>query len=447
MELTNRDLEKKVVGQMAIGLNSAILGLEILNENCFTTSDTKDLFKCVKSLYLKSGNLDMVVLMEEYKNLGYSDINFINITSSGGVQSIEKAALVLKQYELKREIFQFNQLLTAKLQSENDSLELLDYVNNGVKDLNNLIDKSNKRNISDITTEFIEDIKEAIENKGSTSLKTGLKEMDYQTGGYKGGQLIISAGRPGMGKSTEAFTTAYNIAKNGGRVVLFTLEMMDTEVVAKFIANNTDINILRMEDGSLSVDEFEEIGKAKDYIDTLDLNIFKMSSPTLEDISVACKKLNNEKPIDLIIIDYLQLMGGEGDEYKLVSRNSKGLKQLAMQLSVPIQALAQLNRSVETRVGSKRPNLSDLRGSGSIEEDADKVIFWYRPEYYGMDEDENGECMKNKVISIVAKNRGGKVGDRMLGVEFQYGRFTNLEPDFDAEFPNPIQPNNEEPIF
>ena len=284
----------------------------------------------------------------------------------------------------------------------------------------------------DLVSMAIADIEKA-RNDGATlrGVPSGYTELDRITQGWQKSDLIILAARPSMGKTAFALNLARNAAVDFNKpIAFFSLEMSSVQLVTRLISTETSLTADKLRTGNLAEYEWQQLNtmvsplvNAKIFIDdTAQLSIF--------DLRAKCRRLKQQHDIQMIFIDYLQLMTAKGDKggtrEQEISTISRSLKSLAKELNVPVLALSQLSRSVETRPGSKKPILSDLRESGAIEQDADMVLFIYRPEYYGLSEDENGDSAKGKAVISIAKHRNGKLGDVTLKFVGQYAKFEDV---------------------
>ena len=277
---------------------------------------------------------------------------------------------------------------------------------------------------------------------GTSGVPTGFANLDRVTGGFQKSDMIVLAARPGMGKTAFVLSLARNAAvdyKKG--VAVFSLEMSSLQLVNRLISSETEIAGEKLKKGNLEPYEWEQlnsrIGKltnAPIYInDTPGLSIFELRAQ--------CRRLKAEKDIQMVIIDYLQLMTatveGKGNREQEISAISRAVKGIAKELEVPVIALSQLSRAVETRGGDKRPQLSDLRESGAIEQDADMVMFIYRPEYYGITADEDGNSTQGLSELIIAKHRNGSTEDVKIRFQNHLAKFVNWENDnFDLNGPS-----------
>lgn len=268
-------------------------------------------------------------------------------------------------------------------------------------------------------------VENSLNRGGLTGIATGFDELNKRTGGFHGGELILIAGRPGMGKSSFAVNIAEHVSINDKRTVaVFNLEMPKEQIVNRIICSQASVNTGKLRNGEINSDDWEKIGEVVNRVANAPLYIDDTASITVSQIRAKCRRLKQTKHLALIIIDYLQLMQSSGrpeSRQQEISEISRSLKILSKELDVPVIALSQLSRASESR-SDKRPMLSDLRESGAIEQDADMVMFLYRDDYYNKDSEE-----KNIAECIVAKHRNGETGMFKLGWRGEFTRFSNLE--------------------
>jgi replicative DNA helicase len=269
---------------------------------------------------------------------------------------------------------------------------------------------------------------------GLTGVPTGFTALDRLTSGWQPSDLIIVAARPGMGKTSFTMAVARNAAIDYSKgVAFFSLEMSSLQLVNRLISMETEIPSEKLRKGQLQDFEWQQLHSQVDRLSNVPLFIDDTPGISIFELRAKCRRLKMQHDIQMIIIDYLQLMTGGGDNKgnreQEISMISRGLKGLAKELNVPVIALSQLSRAVETRGGSKRPQLSDLRESGAIEQDADIVSFIYRPEYYDITEDEEGNSLRGIGEIIVAKHRNGALDSVRLKWDGAYAKFTNLDDD------------------
>jgi len=276
---------------------------------------------------------------------------------------------------------------------------------------------------------------------GVSGVPTGFTALDRVTSGWQNSDMIVVAARPGMGKTAFVLSMARNMAVEFQRpVALFSLEMSSVQLVQRLIASETEIDAEKLRKGNLADHEFHQLHQRISRI--AEAPIFIDDTPALSvfELRAKCRRLKAQHGIQMIIIDYLQLMtaGGDnkgGNREQEISTISRSIKQIAKELDVPVIALSQLSRQVETRGGDKRPLLSDLRESGAIEQDADIVAFIYRAEYYGINEDADGNPTQGKAEIIIAKHRNGSLEDVPLRFIGRLAKFANLD-GFDYDNPD-----------
>jgi replicative DNA helicase len=286
--------------------------------------------------------------------------------------------------------------------------------------------------INNLIKTAIEQIEEAGKKEDSLSgVPSGFTKLDRLTSGWQKSDLVIIAARPSMGKTAFVLSMARNMAVDHSRpVAVFSLEMSSIQLVNRLLIGETQLSSEKIRTGNLENYEWEQLEyKIKDLEES---PIFVDDTPAISifEFRAKCRRLKQKYDIQAVVIDYLQLMTGSkdsGSREQEVSNISRSLKSVAKELDIPVIALSQLNRSVEMRSGNKRPQLSDLRESGAIEQDADLVIFIHRPEYYGLDVDEEGNSLKGIAEIIVAKHRNGAVGDIHLKFIREYAKFVDLD--------------------
>ena len=273
----------------------------------------------------------------------------------------------------------------------------------------------------------------ANKKSGVTGVPSGFTELDKVTSGWQKADLLIIAARPGMGKTAFVLSLSRNAAIRFHKpVAIFSLEMSSIQLVNRLIASETELSAEKLKKGQLNEHEWKQLSDK--ISDLTDAPIYIDDTPALSifELRAKCRRLKAQHNIELIVIDYLQLMSGgtdgkSGNREQEISNISRSLKSIAKELSVPIIALSQLSRAVETRGGDKRPILSDLRESGAIEQDADMVMFIYRPEYYDIDEDEQGNSNAGMAEIIIAKHRNGSLKNVPLRFVGHLAKFTDLE--------------------
>lgn len=429
------DLEEAVLGAALIereGLN-AIVGL--LSPDSFYKPEHAQIYAAIVDLFNADAPVDIITVINALKKSG-------RLESVGGAYAVSKLtdrvatsvnseyhARIIQQKFIQRELIR----VTAQVYGEAfndtcDPLELIERMSKSAEGIAGSISGSKASGMGDYAVEVIERVRLAKLNKGLTGVETGFTELDKLHGGRQKGHLIIIAGRPAMGKTALALCEAMHMAQIGKSVLFVSLEMGAVELTQRAMAVDTGIYLERFNSGEMDDEHMARMNASAEKWKTSKLHIVD-DIHTLTGIKAEARRLKEKHGLDAIYIDYLQLvqnsMGGRNRENE-VSEISRSFKLMARSLGVPVIALAQLSRSVETRGGNKRPMLSDLRESGAIEQDADVVEFVYRPEYYGIEMDESvGLPSKGLALRIVAKNRHGGLADLPMKFEGMMTRFSD----------------------
>lgn len=464
------DFEKAVLGALMIEKDAYSLVSEILTPRSFYEIKHQKIYAAIQSLAISQRPIDIITVTEELRTKG--DLDFVGgpfyITSlSGNVISsahIEYHARVIAQKFLARELISYTSQIQTKAFDE--TVDVDDLMQEAEGQLFEISQQNMKKDYTQINpvidSAFKLLQKAAARNDGLSGLQTGFTQIDKMTSGWQNSDLIIIAARPAMGKTAFVLSMAKNIAVNYRQpVAMFSLEMSNVQLVNRLISNVCEIPSEKLKNGQLEPFEWSQLDiKSKELYDA-PLYVDDTPSLSVFELRTKARRLVREHGIKLIIIDYLQLMNangmGAGSRQEEVSTISRSLKGLAKELNIPIIALSQLNRSVETREGSdgKRPQLSDLRESGAIEQDADIVCFIHRPEYYKIYVDENKNDLRGLAEFIIAKHRNGAVGNVLLRFRGEYIKFQNREDDDIIPSPTPegknmvldSKINNEEEIY
>lgn len=436
------EVEMSVLGAMLIENEAVPKAVEILKPEAFYDKKNRTIFEAMASLYEADEPIDTVSIYEELKKSGKIDEAGGAVYIAKLTQDISSAAnvdyharIVLEKWILRQLIHSSMEIANTAYEGSEDVFDLLDSAEakifqiseEGIKESFTSMDKAVKE-----AWELIE----AIHAKkiSSFSVPSGFFELDDLLGGFQKSDLIIIAARPSMGKTAFAMSAARNIAVDHNIPVgIFSLEMATIQLVTRLIASEVKINAhslrtgkFKAEDGARVVRNIHRLRKAPIYIDdTPGISILELRAKA--------RRLKNEKNVGMIIVDYLQLVNSSSSmesREREISTISRSLKGLAKELNIPVVALSQLNRAVESRT-DKKPMLSDLRESGSIEQDADVVLFLYRPEVYGITAYTNGETGGESTEGIaeiiVSKHRNGPIGEVKLRFIKDFARFENLE--------------------
>ncbi len=441
-------IEEAVLGALMLEKDAYALVNDILKPECFYDPANKVVYEAIQNLGVQEKPIDMLTVTEQLRNDGTLEqaggpLRISELTAGvSSAANIEYHAHIIAQKYLARELISFS----SKIQTMafDETIDVYDLMQEAEGKLFELSKSSMKRDVTQIDpviNDAIAKIQEASNrDSGLSGLETGYHELDKMTSGWQNSDLIIIAARPAMGKTAFVLSMAKNMAVDYNQpVAIFSLEMSNIQLVNRLISNVCEIPGDKIKSGQLSQNEWDKLMTrikalyaSKIYVDdTPSLSIFELRSKA--------RRLVKEHDVKIIIIDYLQLMNATGMKFgsreQEVSTISRSLKQLAKELNIPIIALSQLNRSVETRTEEggrgKRPQLSDLRESGAIEQDADIVCFIHRPEYYThSDVDAQGNNIKGLAEFIIAKHRSGAVGDVKMHFTKDLARFENWETEF-----------------
>ncbi|MBK3516972.1 replicative DNA helicase [Carboxylicivirga marina] len=440
------DLEEAVLGALLLEKEAFLSVSELLKPEHFYKEANQHIYKAILDLEAHEQPVDMLTVTQQLKKMTKLEecggaFYITQLTSKvASAAHIEYHARIIWQKYLQRQMIQISSELQGK--AYDDSIDVNDLLEEAESTFFMLSQGSMKRDatqINPVIQDAIDRIKEASErDDGMSGVASGFAALDKITSGWQGSALIILAARPAMGKTAFVLSMARQMALvHKTPVAIFSLEMSNLELVNRLIVTETELSADKIKKGNLAPYEWEQLDhKIQNLIDapifvddTAGLSVFELRAK--------CRRLKKQHDIQCVIIDYLQLMNASGmnpgsrqEEVSLISRNLKGL---AKELDVPIIALSQLNRGVEGRAGAegKRPQLSDLRESGAIEQDADMVCFIHRPEYYRITEDEEGNSLIGMAELIIAKHRAGPTADVRLRFRAELARFQDVE---DAEY-------------
>lgn len=442
------DLEEAVLGALMLEKDALSSVIDILKPDVFYVDKHQRIFKAIHVLFEKSSPVDILTVTAQLRQQGelemiggaYYITELTNRVASAA--NIEFHARIIIQKFIQRELIRIStEVINSAYEDTTDVLDLLDKAEKNLFDIaqNNL--RRDSRKMDDILNESLKEI-EALKDKkdGLTGVASGFTELDRMTSGWQKSDLVIIAARPAMGKTAFVLSCARNAAVDFHKpVVVFSLEMSSVQLVNRLISGETEVEQEKIRKGNLEEWEWQQIHSKIGRLEQAPLIIDDTPALNIFEFRAKCRRLKSQYDIQLIIIDYLQLMHGKsegkggGNREQEIGSISRALKSVAKELNVPVIALSQLSRAVETRPGaSKRPMLSDLRESGSIEQDADMVLFLYRPEYYGMTEDEDGSPTQGVGEVIIAKHRNGETGRVRLKFVGKYVKFTDLDQGMDS---------------
>lgn len=418
--------EEAVLGAILLQKDAILMVIDIISPETFYVSANKYIYKTMVDLFKEGKAIDIITVTESLiKSKKIEQVGgpyYINSLTEKvyTASNIEEHARIVYQKYVGRELIRISNDVQSK--AYDSTYDILDIIESAQSKFFSLltIRNSNSKELKEIQHIRLKEIIEHSKSGNSSiGIDTGFSKLNKITSGWQKSDLIIIAARPSMGKTTIALEMAIRPAKNNVPVDFYSLEMKDTQLYDKILSVESGIENSYLRSGKLNNLDWEKINEIKGSIDELPL--FIDDTPALNVMEFRAKAMRNKTKnnTQLIIIDYLQLMKcpeayKQGGREREVSEISSQLKSTAKELDVPIIALSQLNRSVEQRAGDKKPQLSDLRESGSIEQDADMVCFIHRPEYYGIIEDKSGDSTINLIEFIIAKHRNGKIGDIRL---------------------------------
>lgn len=442
------DLEEVVLGAMMIDKKGVDEVIDILHPNVFYKDAHRYIYEAIFKLFESSEPIDLLTVSSQLKQdqrleLAGGDFYLVKLTQKVASSAhIEFHARIILQKYIQRELIKISSEIIEEAYDEaTDVFDLLDNAEAKLYDVTQGNLKRSAETAQSLVMQAKRKIEEISNKEGLSGIPSGFDKLDKLTSGWQPSDLIIIAARPGMGKTALTLSMARNIAVNSNTAVaFFSLEMSSVQLITRLISSETGLSSEKLRTGRLEKHEWEQLNVKVKALEKAPLFIDDTPSLSIFDLRAKARRLASQHKIQLIIIDYLQLMtagtsqkgGNREQEISTISRN---LKALAKELSVPVIALSQLSRAVETRGGSKRPILSDLRESGAIEQDADIVSFIYRPEYYKIDEwdDEEHTPTQGQAEFIVAKHRNGGLDNIRLKFIGQLGKFDNLD-DFDSPF-------------
>jgi replicative DNA helicase len=433
------ELEEAVLGALMLEKEALTSVIDILREDAFYKESHKKIFAAIKRLFERSEPIDILTVTNELKK--NDDLEMVGgayyisqltskIASSANIEY--HARIVLQKY-IQRELISFSAETIQN--SYDDSTDVFELLDTAEKRLFAIADENIKKDpkvAGSLIHEAIKQVEAARNRKtGITGVPSGFTELDRITSGWQNSDLIILAARPSMGKTALALTLACNAAiKMKVPVAVFSLEMSNMQLTMRLMSSETELSMEQLRRGDLKDYEFEQLITKVNRLSEAPIYIDDTAALSIFELRAKARRLKENHNIQMIMIDYLQLMTSgndnmRGNREQEISSISRALKSLAKELNLPIIALSQLSRAVEQRGGEKRPQLSDLRESGAIEQDADMVMFVYRPDYYGNDDP---EMPKDTAELIIAKHRNGRLDNVHLRFRKEFAKFEEYEP-------------------
>ncbi|MBB1148895.1 MULTISPECIES: replicative DNA helicase [unclassified Myroides] len=439
------DFEEAVLGAMMIDKKGIDEVIDILQPEAFYKEGHKYIFEAIDQLFVSNQPIDLLTVSAQLRknaklDIAGGDAYLVSLTQKiSSSAHIEFHSRVILQKFIQRSLIRIsNEIIEDAYDETTDVFDLLDKAEAKLYEVTQGNIKKSSETAQSLVAQAKKRIEEISTKEGLSGLATGFHKLDELTSGWQPSDLIIIAARPGMGKTAFVLSMARNIAiASGAGVAFFSLEMSSVQLITRLISSETGLSSEKLRTGKLEKHEWEQLNvKVKD-LERAPLFIDDTPSLSIFDLRAKARRLASQYGIKLIVIDYLQLMTaggsqkGGGNREQEISTISRNLKALAKELDIPVIALSQLSRAVETRGTSKRPLLSDLRESGAIEQDADIVSFIYRPEYYKIEEwdDEFRSPTAGQAEFIVAKHRNGGLDNIRLKFLGMFGKFDNLDED------------------
>ena len=431
------EIEASVLGAMLIENEAVPKAIELLKTQSFYLKEHQLIFEAMVHLFDAGEPIDTVTVYEELKKREQTEVSGGAVYLSKLSQNISSAAnieyhakIILEKEILRGLITSAHEIARSAYDGTEDAFDLLDLAESKIFEITESHLKKSYQGMDRAVRDALEYI-EAIHSNTSKkfSVPTGFYELDEMLGGFQKSDLVIIAARPSMGKTALALSLARNASiDHKVPIGIFSLEMSTMQLVIRLLCAEGRLNAHLVRTGKLPHEEGVKLSKNAHKLIEAPLYVDDTPAQTVLEIRAKARRLKAEHDIGMIVIDYLQLMQGPSNSEsreREISHISRSLKSLAKELNIPVVALSQLNRAVETRT-DKRPQLSDLRESGSIEQDADVVIFLNRPEYYGIMKNENGDSNEGVAELIIGKQRNGPTGTIRLAFIKDYARFENL---------------------
>ena len=451
------DLEEAVLGAVMLEKDAVNDVIDILSHDSFYKEAHQKIYAAVQTLFANSEPIDILTVTEELRKKG--ELEFVGgpyyisqLTNRvASAANVEFHARIISQKYIQRKLIEISSDTLRNAYDETaDVFALLDKAEADLFSVAEGNIRKNYDSMAELVQQAIKNVEELSQKSdGVSGVPTGFTDLDRCTSGFQKSDMIVLAARPGMGKTAFVLSLARNTAVDFNLgVAVFSLEMASIQLVNRLIASETELSSEKLKKGNLVGHEWEQLNSKVSKLTTAPIYIDDTPALSVFELRAKCRRLKAQHDIQMVIIDYLQLMtaGGDGgNREQEISTISRSIKSIAKELHVPIIALSQLSRSVETRGGDKRPQLSDLRESGAIEQDADMVMFIYRPEYYGITEDEEGNPTTGTGELIIAKHRSGGLENIRVKFIANQAKFANLDTEDDfSVFSNGSMPTSDD---
>ncbi len=434
------EVERYVLGAVLIDPEAVSIATEILPADAFYLPKHANIYRAILDLSAKGQPIDIITVAEQLKATKKLDqiggIPYLNDLTEHVATSAntEHHARIISQKALLRNLIgAMGRRITEAYDPAADAFELLDAAEKDLFSISESQVRRSAKNLKDVIQETVAHLQTIAERpEGLSGVTSGFTDLDKLTGGWQDSDLVIIAGRPSMGKTAFALACARNAAlasQNPVSCAIFSLEMSARQLAQRLLTSEAKVNAQNARTGKLSQNDHHAVVEAAGKLGLAPIFIDDSDGLGILELRAKCRRLKSEHDIGLVLVDYLQLMEGRASKdnrEQEIANISRSLKGLAKELEIPVVALSQLNRNAEDRK-DKRPQLSDLRESGAIEQDADVVAFIYRASYYGIESDKDNQPTKGIAEIIVGKHRNGPTGTVKLSFETDFARFSNLE--------------------
>ncbi len=428
-DTTNSDAERSLVGSILIDTGVMALVSDVVKPEDFEDALCRDVYAACLSIWNEHGKIDTVTVHDKLKAMDAmsspSLVNLMDLAHSTPTSiHADQYAKIVKKWALLRTLRRTGTEIVRLTGTSDDPDEIISQATSLLSGVSNSSNNGALKRWSDLAGSAYDEIEAAANGAKQNGIKSGLGDLDRTLGGFHKSDLIILAARPSVGKTSLALNIAENAAKQMKTVAFFSLEMSSSQLVQRIVSGDAAIDASRIRTGSISENDWASLTNSFSRLNTMPLFIDDTSSIDIVSIRARCQRLAGEHAIDLVIIDYLQLMGGDRRENRVqeVSEISRGLKSIARDLDVPVIALSQLSRASESR-DTKEPRLSDLRESGSIEQDADVVLMLWREN----ERTEESRSTDGEVVNLkIAKHRNGPTGEYPLWFKKSQTRFVGM---------------------
>ena len=434
------DLEESVLGALMLEKDALTNVIDILKPENFYKDANKEIYQSIIDLFNDSEPIDLLTVTSQLKKNGkleYVGGSFYVTqltTRVNSASNIEYHARIILEQSIKRQLIEVSgEVQKEAYEDTTDVFDLLDNTEQSLFDISESHIRKNYSQVKGLMKEAIDELQAKKTRKdGITGVPSGFIDLDNITSGWQPSDLVIIAGRPSMGKTAFVLSMMRNASIDHEMpIALFSLEMSSLQIVNRLISSEAELDSDKIKKGNLKDYEWQQLLHKTDQLNNAKIFIDDTPALSILELRAKCRRLKSQHDIQCIIVDYLQLMSGEygkssGNREQEIASISRSLKAIAKELNVPVLALSQLSRAVETRGGDKRPVLSDLRESGSIEQDADMVLFIYRADRYDITEDEDGNLTAGVAEVLLRKNRNGPTGKVKLKFIERFAKFADM---------------------